>query len=174
MVVVGVIGTFGALTLQRAAAVNTQVAARAAIYADASALMDRMVRKVQSTPTRTASNPAVPSLASFSATSVTWDDGSALTYSAAAQTVTLIDVVAGDSAAAAAPVLAGGVTAFALTAYDQSNTDLLASLGVATMNSAQSASIRRVSIQFTLTRQGQSVTLRSRAFTRCAMLKVGP
>lgn len=174
MVVIGIIGSFGALTIQRAAAVNTQVASRAMLYAEASSVMDRLVRKVQSTPVRSASNPAVPSVASFSATGMTWDDASSLSYSAASQTITFIDAAAGDSAAAAAPVLADSITAFAMTAYDESNTDILAALGVSSLNSTQGATVRRVAIQFTLTRRGESVTLRSRAFTRCTMVKVGP
>lgn len=170
MVVVGVIGAFGAMTLQRAAAVNTGIAARATLYADASALMDRLTRKVQSTAIR--SGDTVPSFATFTTTNLTWDDASALAYNATAQTVTLIDVAAGDSAAATAPTLADSVTSFTMAAFDESNVNLLTSLGVNSLNATQGGAIRRVEFQFTMTRSGQSVTLRSRAFTRCTLARV--
>ncbi len=174
MVVIAVIGSVGAMTLQRAAAANSQVSTRGTLYAEASTVMDRLVRKIQSTTVRNASNPAVPSVTSLSTTGMTWDDASAIVYSPGAQTLALLDVAAGDSAAVAAPLLADSVSSFTMAGFDGSNTDLLASLGVTTLNAAQGATVRRVSIQFTLTRQGQSVTLRSRAFLRCAMAKVGP
>ncbi|MFT3687207.1 MAG: hypothetical protein QM783_20175 [Phycisphaerales bacterium] len=171
LVVVSVIGLFGAMTLQRAGAANTQVAARAAVYADASALMDRLIRKVQSTPLRTADT--VPAFAGFTVTSLTWDDGSALAYNANGQRVTLIDVPAGDSTSVTAPILADSLTSFTMAAYDQSNVNLLTSLGVTSLTATQGGTIRRVEIQFTMTRQGQSVTLRSRAFPRCALARAG-
>lgn len=169
MVVVGVIGAVGAMTLQRAAAANSQVSARGTLYAEASAAMDRLVRKVQSAPARAATNPAAPSISALTATAITWDDQSTLTYDANAQTLVLRDVAAGDSTSAT-PVLVGNVSAFEVAPFDQDNANIFTALGVATLNSAQGATVRRVSIQFTLTRDGQSVTLRSRAFVRCCMV----
>lgn len=169
MVVVGVIGAVGAMTLQRAAAANSQVTARGSLYAEASAAMDRLVRKVQSAPARAATNPAAPSVAAFTASSITWDDQSLLSYDATAQTIVLRDVGAGD-AASATPVLAANVSSFTVAPFDQSNANIFTALGVTTLNAAQGATVRRVSIQFTLTRDGQSVTLRSRAFVRACMV----
>lgn len=169
MVVVAVIGTVGAMTLQRAAAANSQVSARGTLYAEASAAMDRLVRKVQTSPARAATSPAVPSIATLTGTAITWDDLSLLSYDPTAQTIVLRDVPAGDSTVSS-PVLMGNVSAFAVVPFDQSNADLFAALGVTTLNAAQGATVRRVSIQFTLTRDGQSVTLRSRAFPRCCMV----
>jgi len=172
MVVIGTIAAIGSMTFQRAAAANSQVSARGAVYAEASAAMDRIIRKLQSTPARTGTNPAVPAVASFTSSTITWDDQSALVYSAGAGTVTLCDVAAGDTSGTA-PVLVGNVTAFDVQPIDQSNANLFTTLGVTTLNSTQCASIRRVSVQITLTRDGQSVTLRSRAFTRCSMATAG-
>ncbi|HYD00237.1 MAG TPA: prepilin-type N-terminal cleavage/methylation domain-containing protein [Phycisphaerales bacterium] len=170
MVVISVIGAVGAMTIQRAAAANAQVSTRGALYAEASAAMDRIVRKVQSTPVRAASNPAAPSIASFTAATIAWDDQSALTWDAAAGTLVLRDVTAGD-ATGAAPVLIANVSDFSAAPFDQSNSNILTALGVTTLNAAQSGTIQRVSFQFTVTRDGQSVTLRSRAFPRCAMVR---
>ncbi|MDP1661806.1 MAG: prepilin-type N-terminal cleavage/methylation domain-containing protein [Phycisphaerales bacterium] len=172
MIVVAVIGAVGAMTMQRAAAANSQVSTRSALYGEASAAMDRLIRKVQSTPARAASNPTVPSIASFTATTFTFDDLSTVTYDANAQTIVLRDVAAGDTTSAT-PVLLGQVTAFTATPFDQSNANIFTALGVASLNSTQSATIRRISIQFTMTREGQSVTLRSRAFIRCTMASTG-
>jgi len=170
MVVISAIGAVGAFTIQRATAANSQVSTRGTIYAEASAAMDRIVRKVQSTPVRAASNPAAPSIASFTAASITWDDQSALTWDAAAGTLMLRDVAAGD-ATGAAPVLLTNVSDFSATPFDQSNSNIFTTLGVTTLSAAQSGTVRRVSFQFTITRDGQSVTLRSRAFPRCTMVR---
>lgn len=169
MVVVAVIGTVGAFTMQRAAAATSQVATRGTLYAEGSAAMDRIIRKLQSAPARAATSPAVPSFATFSATSITWDDLSAITYDANAQTLVFRDVAAGDSTSAT-PVLIGNVSDFSAAPFDQSNANIFTALGVSSLNSTQGATVRRISIQFTITRDGQSVTLRSRAFVRCCMV----
>jgi prepilin-type N-terminal cleavage/methylation domain-containing protein len=172
MVVVAAIGVIGAMTMQRAAAANSQVATRGGLYTEASSAMDRIVRKLQSTPIRPSTDPAQPSIASFTDTTITFDDQSTITYDAAAQTITLRDTVAGDTATDT-PVLIGYISSFAAAPYDESNNNLFTTLGVTTLDSTQSGSIRRVSIQFTITREGQSVTLRTRAFPRCCMAKTG-
>lgn len=170
MVVVAVIGTIGAFTLQRAAAANTQVSTRGMLFAEASGVMDRVVRMIQSEPMRVGSNPAVPSIAGFSASSVSWDDGSSIVYTSAQQTLTLTDITAGDLAASS-PVLSSCVTAFTMSAMNDAGTDLLTLLGVSSLDATQSEDIQRLSITLTLTREGQTVTLRTRVFPRCLLVK---
>jgi hypothetical protein len=61
-------------------------------------------------------------------------------------------------------VLLSNVTAFSVQAYDQSNIALAASLA-----SGATAAVRRLEITITVSRSGQSESLRSRFFLRCTV-----
>jgi prepilin-type N-terminal cleavage/methylation domain-containing protein len=173
MVVVAAIGAVASLAIQRAGAAVSQVATRGTLYAEASAAMDRVTRLIQTTPTRTGASGVAPSIASFTASTISWDSQSRIEYDAVAHTVVLRDVASGD-AVADSPVLVANTTSFSLVPLDASNTNLFTTLGVTALSAAQGESVRRVEVQFTMTREGQSVTLRSRAFLRCTMAGVSP
>lgn len=164
MAIVGVIGTVLAGVILRAAEANTKTGARGDLYADASTAMDILVRKFRSTPIRGGSNPGCGSILSFDNNLVTWDDQSQLEFTSGS--IKLRDVAGGDPVGLSPVEVLGGVTSFTLTPKDKDDANVFTTYGGGPLDNKQSEDITRVVIQFTVSRHGHSVTLRSRAFIR--------
>ena len=167
LAITGIIAVVLAGILRRAADAHNKTGTRGAIYQEAGAALDVIIRKLQTTPVRTLTNPGVPAITSFAAGTIVWDDSSQLDLTGTA--IRLRDVQNGDAAGMTPVSILDDVTVCTFTPYDESNTNLYTSLGVSTLNSAQSATIRRVLVTITVVREGQTVTLRSRAFLRAGM-----
>lgn len=129
---------------------------RAQISDDGSAALDRLSKVLWSIPRDTSAAVVAPLISNVTASSITWSTNWSLSLSGTQLLMT-------EAGGTARPILED-VTAFTLTCYNESNTALAASL-----SGAATQPIRRIQIQVTISRQGQTETLRTRVFIRSLM-----
>jgi prepilin-type N-terminal cleavage/methylation domain-containing protein len=145
------------------------VARRGEAFGELDTAFDRMVRFIKYTPLRTGTTQPISSVTSVEWNSplqrITWADGSRLTFSSSAQTITLLDVRSGDIAGASDPILLTGVTACTITPLDGAGAALL-STSPSSLTQAGLDSLRTFELDITIERRGQPARLRTRVFMR--------
>jgi hypothetical protein len=132
----------------------------AQLHAELSVAMDRITRELRRIDLDAGAGGVAPDVVSVEADSIGWEDIDGDDYELALNAGTLTLQVNGGAAA----LLLSDVTACTITAFDQDNTQLGASL-----SGAGCDPIRRVSVSVTVQRNGISETLRTRAYIRSTM-----
>jgi prepilin-type N-terminal cleavage/methylation domain-containing protein len=156
MVVVAVIGSLASGILYTAIGSYRDATTRAQIHNNCSAAFDRLTKLLWSIPRDTSASVVAPLISNVTATSITWDTDWTLSLSGTQLMLT-------ENGGTARAVL-DNVTAFTVSCFDQSNAALAASL-----SGSATQAIRRIQIQVTVTRQGISESLRTRAYIRSLM-----
>jgi hypothetical protein len=135
---------------------------RAQLHAEESAAFDRISRALWSINRDSSVSVTAPLISSVTNTSISFNTNWSLSLSG----TTLLLSENGGTANA----IMNDVSAFTITAYDQSNAALTLPL-----SGTGTQPLRRIQIQVTGTRQGVSDSLRTRVFLRCTMAgaKVG-
>ncbi len=152
MVILAVVMTASAQLISVAADGYADTAERSRLQADLSVAMDRIVRELQQMPQ--GSTGGTPSITSLTATSVAWDSTSSIVLLNGTLRLTTPETTW--------TPLIENVSAFSLTAYDQSNAQLGASL-----SGSSCQPIRRIAITLSVTHAGVTETLRTKVFLRC-------
>lgn len=160
IVVLAVLGSITSLLILNAVDGYSDTATSAQLHGEASIALDRAVRELRRIELDSGASGIAPNIDTVTATSITWSDSGADSYSLSLSGADLMLAVDGGAAA----VLLADATAFSVATYDESNTALAASLtGVAC------DPIRRVALEVTLQRHGVSETLRTKLFIRSTM-----
>ncbi len=160
IVVLAVLGSVTSLLILNAVDGYSDTATSAQLHGEASIALDRAVRELRRIELDSGASGIAPNIDSVTATSITWSDSAADSYSLSLSGADVMLAVDGGAAA----VLLADATAFSVATYDESNTALAASLtGVAC------DPIRRIAIDVTL-RQGEVIeSLRTKVFIRSTM-----
>ncbi len=158
MTVLATLGSVISVIISSAVSGYTRAATTAQLHSEASVALDRIDQMLRYIP---ASAVTDPDISSVTATSITWSTNWTLTLTG---TQLLLSEAGGTSS-----VLLNDVSAFSVTAYDQGNAALAASLSGSACDS-----IRRLRVSITLTRSGISETLRTKVFIRSMMSGVAP
>lgn len=132
------------------------ISVRSRLHASASLALTRIFTHLRAVPLTQAAPTIIPSIDSVGASTIAWAGDCSLSVSG----TNLMLVVDGG----APYVLLGGVTAFSVSTFDESNSTLSASL-----TGAACAAVRRVRISVTVEASGISETVSSRVFLRSAM-----
>lgn len=156
LVVVSVVGSLTSGIIYTAIGSYRDASTRAQLHNDCSACFDRVTKLLWSIPRDTTAAVVAPLISNLTATSISWNTNWTLTLSGSQLLLT-------ESGGTARPILEN-VTSFSVSCFDESNTALAASL-----SGSATQSIRRIQIQVTVTRQGISQTLRTRAYIRSLM-----
>lgn len=154
--IIAALGSFSSGIVYSAVRSYREAATRAVLHSDASTAFDRAFRVLHSISRDTSAAVVAPSISSVSATAITWDTNNTLALSGTQLMLT-------ESGGTARAIL-NDVSAFTITAYDESNTALTPPLSG---NSTQA--IRRLQLEVTLSLHGISETLRMKVYIRCTM-----
>jgi prepilin-type N-terminal cleavage/methylation domain-containing protein len=157
--ILAVVGVLASRLVFTASDQYLAAASRSAIGAELASTMERIATEVRQIPAKAGVSPTEANLGAISASSLAWTDASAVSR-VLALSGTNLTMTEGASTF----VLLSNVTAFSVQAYDQSNIALAASLA-----SGATAAVRRLEITITVSRSGQSESLRSRLFLRCTV-----
>lgn len=154
--IIATLGSISSTLIFTAVTSYRDATTRAAIHCEISAAYDRLFRELCGVSRDTSATVVAPRISSLTVTSVSWNSNCTLTLTGNQLTLAMNG--------GSARVILNHVTSFSITAYNESNTALAASLsGTATQ------AIRRIQIQVTVSRNGVSETLRSKLFLRCTM-----
>ena len=156
MAVLAVVGSVVSSLILTASDSYTRASRVAQLQAELSSAMNRVTRELRWIGIDQNSAPPVPLINSVSATSITWNTN----YSVALVSGELRYTPNGGTPV----VLAKDVSALTISTFNDTNT----ALG-ATLSGAQCYPIRRIQIQFTITRSGVSQSLRTRVYLRALM-----
>ncbi len=160
IVVVAIIGSTASFLIIDRANGYLDTATSAQLHAEASIALDRAVRELRRIELDSGASGVAPNIDTVAATSITWSDSDADSYSLSLSGSDVMLAVDGGAAA----VLLADATAFSVATYDEDNAALAASLtGVAC------DPIRRIAIDVTLTRSGVSQSLRTKLFIRSTL-----
>lgn len=164
MVVLSIIGLISAGLIDRAGRSYATDTTRAEIYTEADAALEFFASEVRAIA-RASGGPQLwsctPTFLGYSKS----DTGAPqpyITYDSTAQTLSWGQIAAGVGTDISARILASNVSSCTIAYYTESNAALSG-----TLSTAQRATVRRIEITLTITRSGQTVTLRTRAFPRC-------
>jgi prepilin-type N-terminal cleavage/methylation domain-containing protein len=164
IVVLGVIGSGTSLILLGSVEGYLDGTAAAQLHAESSIALDRMMREIRKIELDDGASGIAPDIDNMSATAIYWTDSDDDAYSLYRTGSSVMLAVDGGGAAK----LLGDVTSFSVRAYDESNNALPLSI-----SGTECDPIRRISIVFTVQRDGISQTLRSRVFLRSTMTGAG-
>jgi len=154
--IVAIAGSVASSVVYSAVRSYRDASARAVLHTGVATAMDDAFRLLSSISRDTSASVVAPAISSLTATSITWNSNWSLSLSGSQLMYS--------EAGATARSLLDNVTSFSITAYDESN----AALGASLSGSATQA-IRRLQLQVTVTRDGVSDTLRMRVFIRSMM-----
>jgi prepilin-type N-terminal cleavage/methylation domain-containing protein len=160
IVILGVLGSAASFLIVNAADNYSEAAMVAQLHDEASAALDRIIRELRNIEYDDAATGDAPNIDSVTATSITWNTDWSLSLSGD-------QILFTENGGTAAPLL-DDVSALAIQTYDESNTALGASLSGASCDP-----IRRIQVSLTVTRSGQSTSLRTRVFIRSLMSGAG-
>lgn len=132
----------------------------AQLHTENSIAMDRIVRELRKIPLDDDANDIAPDIDEVTDTSITWFGDNSVTLNG-----TNLELVEDGGTAR---VLLTDVSAFAIQTYDESNNALSQP-----RQAAQCDPIRRVQVTITLTRHGESETIRAKVFLRSTMTGAG-
>ncbi len=156
LAIIGTVGSVSSALIYSAIRSYKDASARAVLHSDVATAMDDCFRLLSSISRDTSASVVAPAVSSLSATSITWNTNYTLSLSGSQ----LMYTEAGGTARA----LLNNVSSLSITAYDESNAALAASL-----SGSATQAIRRIQVQVTVTRDGVSDTLRMRVFIRSMM-----
>lgn len=157
MVVLGVLGVVTSRLIFTASDVYLSSATRSELSADASASLERIVTELRQLPVRAASSPAAPDLTAITPTSVSWNAGVVVGAKSVALSGTNLNL----TESGVTSRLARNVTAFSVSAFDQSGGALAANLSGSALDA-----VRTIEVSLTVSRSGLTETLRTRVFLR--------
>ncbi|MCI0630556.1 MAG: hypothetical protein L0Y44_07895, partial [Phycisphaerales bacterium] len=143
------------LTLLSALDGYVDAATQAQLHSELSIAVDRIDRELRRTQLKT-SSPIAPNISLVGPSSITWNNNYSLSLSAGR--VMLVEN------GGASAILLSDVTAFSVTAYDESNTAMAANLAGAACDP-----IRRVRVTVTISRAGVAEMLRTKVYLRSTM-----
>ncbi len=132
----------------------------AQLHAEVSVALDRITRELRRIDLDAGAGGVAPDIESVETDSIAWEDTDGDDYELAENAGTLTLQVNGGATA----LLLSDVTACTITAFDEDNTQLGASL-----SGAGCDPIRRLLVSVTVQRNGVSETLRTRVFIRSTM-----
>jgi prepilin-type N-terminal cleavage/methylation domain-containing protein len=158
IVVLAIIGSVSAGIIFTATDGYVQASTAAALHEEASLAMDRMSRALREI-SRDGAAP-VPHINEVGPDSIRWHDDSELVL----ENESLMLVIDGGPPA----TLANDVSVFSVRTFDEDNQPL-----PTTMSGSDCHDIRRIELTLTLSRHGESETLRMRVFVRAAMTAGG-
>jgi hypothetical protein len=156
IVVVATVGSVSSGIIYSAIQSYRDASTKAQLSDDCSAAMDRLTKALWSIPRDTSAAVVAPLISNVTASSISWNTNWTLTLSG---TQLLLTEAGGTPTS-----ILDNVASFNVACYDQNNTALGANL-----SGAATQSIRRIQIQISVTRQGQTETLRTRVFIRSLM-----
>lgn len=154
--IIAALGSFSSGIVYSAVRSYRDAATRAVLHSDASTAFDRAFRVLHSISRDTTASVVAPMISSVSATAITWDSNDTLSLSGSQLMLT-------ENGGTPRAIL-NDVSAFTVTAYDESNAAL-----AATLSGAATQAVRRLQLDVTLTRHGISETLRMKVYIRCTM-----
>lgn len=161
VVIIGTIGSVASGVIYQASRTYTQAAMSAQLHQELSGGLDRIDRALREIALKSPYASSAPNVVSLSATAITYNTSSVLTYNAGTGEITLSE------GGGPTGTLLKSVSACSIQAFDESNAAMAASLS----GSACDA-VRRISVSITLNRDGVTQTLRTKVFLR-ALLKGG-
>lgn len=156
IVVIATVGSVSSGIIYTAIQSYRDASTRAQLSDDCSAAFDRLSKALWSIPRDTTASVVAPLISNVTASSITWNTNWSLSLSGS-------QILLTEAGGTARPILEN-VTSFTITCYNESNTALAASL-----SGASTQAIRRIQLQATVSRQGQTETLRTRIFIRSLM-----
>lgn len=156
MVVISTVGTVISVLIGTSVDGYTRAATTAQLNSELNVALDRIDQMLRFVPQGTGGGPNISSL---SATSLTWNTNWVLTLSGTNLTLS--------EAGGTASILVKDVSSLSITARDQSNAAMAASISGSACDS-----IHRIRISITQTRSGVSETLRTTIFPRTLMTGV--
>lgn len=159
IVILSVVGIVSSRLVFTASDQYLAAASRSAIGAELAAAMERVATEIRQIPAKPSMSPTEANLGAIATNSLSWTDASSV-----AKTLALSGTNLTMSEGGVSYVLLANVTAFSVQAYDASGTALATSLA-----SGATAAVRRLQLSITVSRNGQSETLRSRFFLRCTV-----
>ncbi len=159
IVILGTMGSIASGVIYQASRTYTEAALSAQLHAELSAGLDRIDRALREIPLKSPYASSAPNITSLSASSITFNGSSVLTFASGQITLSESGGPAG--------VLLRNVAAFTIQAFDESNAAM-----AATLSGTACDALRRLSVSITLTREGVSQTLRTKVFLR-SLLKGG-
>ena len=156
MTIVAAVGSVPSAVIYSAIRSYQEASTRAVLHADAATALDDAFRLLSSISRDTSAAVVAPAISSLTATSVTWNTNFSLSLSGT-------QLMFSEAGATARPLL-NNISSLTISAYDESNAAL-----AATLSGASPQPIRRLQLQVTVTRNGISETLRMRVFIRSMM-----
>lgn len=159
MVVLAALGSLASTIIIEASNGYLSGRVQAQLHTESSIAMDRIVRELRTIPLDDEANDTAPDIDEVTDTSITWSGDNHLTLNG-----TTLELV---EAGGAPRVLLTGVSAFTIQTYDENNSILNQP-----RQASQCDSIRRVQVTITLSRHGESETLRTKVFVRSTMAGV--
>lgn len=157
--VLAVIGTLSSQLVLTASDQYLAAAGRASIGSELSAAMERIATELRQVPAKPATTPTQADLRGLTPTSFAWNDATGVE-----RTLELTGTALTLSEGQDAYTLLNDVSAFTVQTYDEANLAL-----AGTIAPGSTAAVRRVEVSITVTRFGQSETLRARFFLRCTV-----
>jgi prepilin-type N-terminal cleavage/methylation domain-containing protein len=156
LTVLGVLASVSANLIYTATTSYRDAATRAQLSDEVSVAMDRIARRLTSIDRDTGAALVAPEISSVTPTSIVWNGNYSLTLTAGQ----LLLVENGGTSR----VLLDNVTAFSVSAFNESNGAL-----AGTLSGAATQPIRRLRVQVTVQRVGVSETVRTKLFIRSTM-----
>lgn len=156
MAVVGTLGSVSASILMGGMTGVMESTLSSQLHSELSMALDRVDRELRTIPRDADVVSIAPDIDSLTATSLTWDTDSTLAKVGSELQLTL--------AGGTAITLLDDVTSLSITAYNDSNSAMAASLSGASCDD-----IRRIRVQVTISREGVTESLHTKVFLRCAM-----
>jgi len=155
MAVVGALGSIAASILIASIGGLMGATTSAQLHTELSIALDRIDRELRNIPVDGTASDIAPDIDSLTAASITWSTSNQISLAGSQLNLTL----GGTSA-----VLLDDVTAFSVKAFNESNTQMGASLSGAACDD-----IRRLLIEITVSREGVTERLRTKIYLRCTM-----
>lgn len=156
IVIVATVGSASSGIIYSAIRSYRDASTRAQLSDDCSAAFDRLTKALWSIPRDTSAAVVAPLISNVTASSISWNSNWSLSLSGT-------QILLTEAGGTARPILEN-VTAFTIACYNESNTAL-----AATLSGAATQPIRRIEVSVTVSRQGQTETLRTRVFIRSLM-----
>jgi prepilin-type N-terminal cleavage/methylation domain-containing protein len=156
MALVATLGSVSSMIIYTGITGYRDAVMRGQLHSEISAAFDRLTRALWSIGRDTSATVVAPNITSVTATSITWDTNWSLSLSGS-------QLMLSEAGGTARSIL-NDVTSFSIQCYNESNTALAASL-----SGSATQAIRRIQLQATVSRHGQTETLRTRVFIRSCM-----
>jgi prepilin-type N-terminal cleavage/methylation domain-containing protein len=154
--IVGALGSIAASILMASIGGLRESTTRAQLHTEMSIAMDRIDRELRNISLDSGASDIAPNIDSISAHAITWEGSNSLVLDGTNLNLTLYG--AGTS------VLLADLTALSITAHDENNAPMSASL-----SGTGCDGVRRLLVEVTAVRNGVTEHLRTKVFLRCTM-----